>query len=90
MKEKGEEMKMQAFFNKMTALNLSNSIFVDCTSSADVTAFYERYSVGQYFDRHPNKKANSASMERITVLKTTAFKRGVKFFYETNVGAGFR
>jgi len=86
--EEGEEMKMQDFFNKMTALNLSNSIFVDCTSSTDVTAFYEDILSANISIVTPNKKANSASMQDYTVLKTTAFKRGVKFLYETNVGAG--
>jgi aspartokinase/homoserine dehydrogenase 1 len=86
--EEGEEMQMQEFFNKMTALNLSNSIFVDCTSSTGVTAFYESILSANISIVTPNKKANSASMEEYTVLKTTAFKRGVKFLYETNVGAG--
>lgn len=86
--EEGEEMKMQEFFNKMTALNLSNSIFVDCTSSTEVTAFYEQILAANISIVTPNKKANSASMQDYTILKTTAFKRGVKFLYETNVGAG--
>ena len=86
--EEGEAMSMQEFFNQMTTLNLSNSIFVDCTSSTDVTAFYESILSANISIVTPNKKANSASMEDYTLLKTTAFKRGVKFFYETNVGAG--
>jgi aspartokinase/homoserine dehydrogenase 1 len=72
----------------MTALNLSNSIFVDCTSSTDVTAFYEQILSANISIVTPNKKANSSSMQDYTVLKSTAFKRGVKFLYETNVGAG--
>ena len=86
--EEGEAMQMQEFCNKMTALNLSNSIFVDCTSSTGVTAFYESLLAANISIVTPNKKANSASMEDYTTLKTTAFKRGVKFLYETNVGAG--
>jgi aspartokinase/homoserine dehydrogenase 1 len=86
--EEGEEMKMQDFFNKMTTLNLSNSIFVDCTSSTDVTAFYEPILSANISIVTPNKKANSSSMQDYAILKSTAFKRGVKFLYETNVGAG--
>lgn len=88
LQEKGEEMHMQQFFDKMTSLNLSNSIFVDCTSSADVTAFYQQILSANISIVTPNKKANSASMEHYKELKETAFRRGAKFLYETNVGAG--
>ncbi len=88
MKESGEPMKMKSFFDMMTMLNLPNSIFVDCTSSADVTAFYEEILAANISIVTPNKKANSASMTSYKSLKETAFKRGVKFLYETNVGAG--
>src|SRR5690606_13240487 len=36
----------------------------------------------------PNKKANSGRYDKYVALKKTAFRRGVKFLYETNVGAG--
>jgi bifunctional aspartokinase / homoserine dehydrogenase 1 len=88
MKESGEPMKMKSFFDMMTMLNLPNSIFVDCTSSADVTAFYEEILAANISIVTPNKKANSASMTSYRRLKETAFKRSVKFLYETNVGAG--
>lgn len=84
----GEEMGMALFFEKMTALNLSNSIFVDCTSSPDVTSFYEQILSSNISIVTPNKKANSASMKEYNALKAVAFRRGVKFLYETNVGAG--
>ncbi|WP_276374028.1 bifunctional aspartate kinase/homoserine dehydrogenase I [Chryseolinea sp. H1M3-3] len=88
MKASGEPMQMRSFFERMTALNLPNSIFVDCTSSTDVTAFYEDILSANISIVTPNKKANSSSMESYKTLKETAFKRGVKFLYETNVGAG--
>ncbi|MEO7991011.1 MAG: bifunctional aspartate kinase/homoserine dehydrogenase I [Chryseolinea sp.] len=88
MKNEGEHMSMKSFFDKMVSLNLPNSVFVDCTSSADVTAFYEDILSANISIVTPNKKANSGSMENYEKLKSTAFKRGVKFLYETNVGAG--
>ena len=88
MKSEGEHMSMKSFFNKMVSLNLPNSVFVDCTSSADVTAFYEGILSANISIVTPNKKANSGSMENYLNLKSVAFKRGVKFLYETNVGAG--
>jgi aspartokinase/homoserine dehydrogenase 1 len=88
LNEAGEKMRMQDFYDKMNALNLSNSVFVDCTSSEEVTAFYEAILSANISIVTPNKKANSASMEDYKRLKATAFKRGTKFLYETNVGAG--
>lgn len=88
LSREGEEMHMQAFYDSMVGLNLSNSIFVDCTSSPEVTGFYEAILSANISIVTPNKKANSGSMESYTRLKTTAFRRGVKFLYETNVGAG--
>jgi bifunctional aspartokinase / homoserine dehydrogenase 1 len=88
MKVKGEAMSMQLFADRMFALNLPNSIFVDCTSSQEVTDFYEAILAANISIVTPNKKANSGTLEKYRMLKTTAFKRGAKFLYETNVGAG--
>jgi bifunctional aspartokinase / homoserine dehydrogenase 1 len=88
MKESGDEMNLNAFMGTMIALNLSNSIFVDCTSSEEVTGFYESILSSNISIVTPNKKANSGSYEKYLQLKTAARKRGVKFLFETNVGAG--
>ena len=88
MKNEGEPMSMQAFVERIHELNLSNSILVDCTSSEQVTDFYETILSANVSIVTPNKKANSGSLQKYKILKSTAFKRGVKFLYETNVGAG--
>lgn len=88
MKQQGEPMSMPRFVEQMSSLNLSNSIFVDCTSSEDVTSYYQEILDANISIVTPNKKANSSSIETYRALKQTAFKRGVKFLYETNVGAG--
>ncbi len=88
MNESGDRMNMKLFFDRMSALNLPNSIFVDCTSSPEVTSFYEDILAANISIVTPNKKANSSSMESYRRLKATGFSRGVKFLYETNVGAG--
>lgn len=88
MLQQGEPMNMDAFFGTMNALNLSNSIFVDCTSSEEVTQHYQSILSSNISIVTPNKKANSGSMEKYAQLKSMAFRRGVKFLYETNVGAG--
>jgi aspartokinase/homoserine dehydrogenase 1 len=88
MKQNGEAMRMVSFVDQMLNLNLPNSIFVDCTSSLEVTDFYETILSANISIVTPNKKANSGSLEKYKALKSTAFKRGAKFLYETNVGAG--
>lgn len=88
MKQEGERMVMSTFVEKMISLNLPNGIFVDCTSSEEVTSHYEEILSANISIVTPNKKANSGSMDKYHALKNTAFKRGVKFLYETNVGAG--
>jgi aspartokinase/homoserine dehydrogenase 1 len=88
MKTTGEEMSMARFVDKMLSLNKPNSIFVDCTSSEEVTDFYESILDANISIVTPNKKANSASQEKYQQLKETAFKRSAKFLFETNVGAG--
>jgi bifunctional aspartokinase / homoserine dehydrogenase 1 len=86
--DSGEPMSMQGFVDKMIAFNLPNSVFVDCTSSEDVTAHYREILSANISIVTPNKKANSSSLEKYKELRSTAFTRGAKFLYETNVGAG--
>lgn len=81
-------MNMEDFFGKMVAMNLSNSIFVDCTSSEEVTDYYEKILSENISIVTPNKKGNSGRYEKYKRLKKIAFQRGVRFLYETNVGAG--
>ncbi|MCE2894228.1 MAG: bifunctional aspartate kinase/homoserine dehydrogenase I [Flammeovirgaceae bacterium] len=88
MIEEGEAMTLSSYFERMVSFNLSNSIFVDCTSSEEVAGFYDRILSANISIVTPNKKANSGSLERYKKLKSTTARRGVKFLYETNVGAG--
>lgn len=88
MRDTGEDMNLNAFFGTMNSMNLSNSIFVDCTSSEEVIEYYESILSSNISIVTPNKKANSGTYKQYQTLKSAAFKRGVKFLYETNVGAG--
>ncbi len=88
MIDTGETMDIASFVVKMQQLNMSNSIFVDCTSSEEVTNQYENILDSSIAVVTPNKKANSGSLERYHRLRSVSFKRGARFLYETNVGAG--
>lgn len=84
----GKPMKLSRFIDQMKSLNLSNSIFIDNTASADVAAAYEKILDGSISISTPNKVAASSTYAKYKKLKETADKRGVQFQYETNVGAG--
>lgn len=84
----GESMNMEAFYKRMHAMNLSNSIFVDCTASEQIIDAYEDILAANISIVTPNKKANSASLEKYMRMKEIALRRGSRFLYEANVGAG--
>jgi aspartokinase/homoserine dehydrogenase 1 len=83
-----QKMDLGKFLAQMEEMNFSNTVFVDCTASQDVAAVYDKVLEAKIAIVTPNKKANSSSFEKYRQLKRLAYKRGVKFLYETNVAAG--
>lgn len=88
LQHQSEPMQIDEFINKMKASNLMNSIFVDCTASEEIANSYGSILAANISIVTPNKKANSGKYETYCTLKELSRKRGVKFLYETNVGAG--
>ena len=86
--ESSEAMDLSAFRDRILELNLSNSIVVDCTAASEVGNIYADLLNASVSVVTPNKKANSGDYSKYLELKQTAKKRGSKFLYETNVGAG--
>jgi len=88
LKNSGEKGDISLFIQQMTRLNLRNSVFIDCTAEEDVA---QRY--GDILSRYvsivtANKIACSSEQSYYQQLKAIANERGVKFMYETTVGAG--
>lgn len=88
LEEATEKASPIEFANHIVDMNLRNSIFVDCTASADVAEVY-----GSLLDKSvsvvaANKIASSSDYAQYLDLKKTAAKRNVKYYFETNVGAG--
>ena len=90
-----EQLKQQescgSFSIKQAALqmaNLYNSVFVDCTASAEVSGIYLSLLENNISVVTANKIAASSEYNHYLRLKQTALDRGVKFLFETNVGAG--
>ena len=69
-------------------MNIFNSVFVDCTASADVAALYQDFLDHNISVVTANKIAASGLYDAYHRLKKTALQRGIKFLFETNVGAG--
>ncbi|MFI3304131.1 MAG: bifunctional aspartate kinase/homoserine dehydrogenase I [Rikenellaceae bacterium] len=69
-------------------MNISNTVFVDCTANGDITRIYRDLLDHNVSVVAANKIAASSGYEEYQELKATAHKRGVKFLFETNVGAG--
>lgn len=83
-----EDNNLDLFVAQMKKLNLPNTIFIDCTASEGIVRFYKDILKSSISIVSPNKKANSGSYSRYLSLQECAAKSNVKFFYETNVGAG--
>lgn len=88
LKASEEKMDIGKFVSRMIELNLRNSIFVDNTADARITDFYEQILDASISISTPNKVAPSGTYQSYQELKNLAYERGVKFMYETNVGAG--
>lgn len=86
--EEGEPVNQSEFFEDMQALNLSNSVFVDCSADKNIIQYYAPLLQSNISIVTPNKVANSGSYEEYAALREISRKRNVKFLYETNVGAG--
>ena len=69
-------------------MNIFNSVFVDCTASKEISALYQVFLEHNISVIAANKIAASSAYEDYVKLKQTALTRGVKFRFETNVGAG--
>ncbi len=74
--------------DEVIGMNIFNSVFVDCTASQEVASLYQDFLEHNISIIAANKIAASSDYENYERLKQTALSRGVKFRFETNVGAG--
>lgn len=88
LQTEGAPFHPDRFVEKMLEQNLRNNVFIDCTSSQAISDLYERL-----FDHYvsvvtANKIACSSVYSHYRQLKEKAKDKGVRFAFETNVGAG--
>ncbi|QNL51235.1 bifunctional aspartate kinase/homoserine dehydrogenase I [Olivibacter sp. SDN3] len=86
--QQGEKADLAIFIDRMQKLNLPNCIFVDNTASEAPINYYLPIFESNISIVTCNKIANSSSYGQYKLLRDTARKHGVDFYYETNVGAG--
>lgn len=88
LQESGEPADLARFIAQMKQMNLPNCVFIDNTASEQPIKHYEEVFQSNISIVTCNKIANSGKYSQYKLLKDTARRHGVDFFYETNVGAG--
>lgn len=86
--DNSEAADKKAFIDKVKALNLRNSIFVDITANAEVSETYADYLEDNIAVVTCNKIACASEYGNYNYLKNLSRKYNSPFLFETNVGAG--
>lgn len=84
----GQKSSPELIRDEILKMNIFNSVVVDCTASPHIAALYDELMARNISVVTANKIAASSDYENYRHLKETARKAGVKFLFETNVGAG--
>ena len=84
----GEKAGIDAYFSRVSELNLRNSIFIDITANQNISEMYEAYLRQNIAVVTCNKIACASNSKNYNILKNVSRKSNVSFLYETNVGAG--
>ena len=77
----------EAYFTHLATLSLENSVFVDCTASADIAFKYMNLFKRGYSVVACNKITFSLPYRQYAALKEAAIEIGATLRYETTVGA---
>lgn len=83
-----EDSCTERLLREVLGMNIFNSVFVDCTASREVAGIYKELLRHNINVVAANKIAASSDYENYHELKSIAQRRGAKFLFETNVGAG--
>ena len=77
----------EAYFNQLATLSMENSVFVDCTASADIAFKYMNLFKRGYSVVACNKITFSLPYKQYAAVKEAAIEIGATLRYETTVGA---
>lgn len=79
---------IELIHDEVLKMNLNDMVFVDCTASYEVAGLYYDFLSNGISIVCANKIAAAGDLDLYLKLKETAKQKGVKYHYETNVGAG--
>jgi aspartokinase/homoserine dehydrogenase 1 len=88
LKDEGVKADITEFVRQIKKMNLRNSVFIDCTADPKVAGVYGEALTDYISVVTANKIACSSEYTYYQRLKSIANERGVRFMYETTVGAG--
>ena len=88
LRTKGQPTTPEFLRDEILKMNIFNSVFVDCTASPQIAALYEDFLSHNISVVAANKIAASSAYDNYLNLKEIARKKGIKYLFETNVGAG--
>lgn len=88
LEKEGLPSSPELIADEVIGMNIFNSVFVDCTSSAEIAGLYDRLLSHNVNVVAANKIAASGSFDHYAKLKSIARAKDVKYLFETNVGAG--
>ncbi|MCQ2233815.1 MAG: bifunctional aspartate kinase/homoserine dehydrogenase I [Paludibacteraceae bacterium] len=88
LQTEGKPSTPEALKNALIDLNIYNCVFVDCTASGGIAGIYKELLSHNINVVCANKIAASSEFNNYIELKNIARKKGVKYLFETNVGAG--
>lgn len=86
--QNGVDTTPELLKNEILKMNIFNSVFVDCTASPNIAELYQELMENNVSVVAANKIAASSEYEKYTHLKNLARQKGIKYLFETNVGAG--
>lgn len=86
--KQSEPCDLHRLREEVIGMNIFNSVFVDCTASKEIAALYKDLLSHNISVVAANKIAASGKYDEYASLKQIARQKGVKFLFETNVGAG--
>ena len=86
--DKGEPMDLDRLMDAVRGGPPSLSVLVDCSTSGELAARYPDLFDAGFHVVAANKKANSSSQAFHRELRQRSSRKGLRFLYEANVGAG--
>ncbi len=84
----GQDATSKSIGREVVGMNIFNSVFVDCTANQEIADLYQSLLENNVSVVTANKIAASSQYDKYLKLKEISRRKGVKFLFETNVGAG--